>query len=103
MIVYLLILASMTAGASTLVYTGIQIAIRNKRLGVHDARGFYMVALVFITFVLTSVAHYWGDSRFEASAGSVGFSVIGMLFTLCCSLAGLGFGLVKLQEVDPFE
>ncbi|WP_320827464.1 hypothetical protein [Reinekea sp.] len=103
MILYLVILASMSVGTSILAFSGIQLAVRDKRLGVYDARGFYMVALVFITFVLTSVAHYWGDSRFETSTGTVGASVIGVLFTLCCSLAGLGFGLVRLQEEDPFE
>jgi uncharacterized BrkB/YihY/UPF0761 family membrane protein len=103
MILYLGILASMSAGASRLVFSGIQLAVRNKRLGASDASGFYMVAMVFITVVFAGLAHYWGDNRFETGIDTVGSSLIGVLFTLCCSLAGLGFGLVRLQEADSFE
>jgi len=103
MILYLMILAIMTTGATALAYIAIQISLQDKRLSIYDARGFYMVALVFITFLLTSLAYYWGDSRFDTAADGVSQPVVGVLFALCCSLAGLAFGLVRLKEIDPFE
>ena len=100
MLLYLFVLAVMTVGASALAFSTIQIALQNKHFGLYDARGFYLVILVFITFVLTSLAYFWGESRFLPVSERVSEPLIGVLFTLCCCLAGLAFGLIRLRESD---
>jgi len=102
-LVYIAVLIFMVAGATMLAYSWIRAALVNKKLSIYDSRGFYMVALVFITFVLTSLAYYWGDVRFGSEEVGVSRSMIGVLITLCCSLAGLASGLVRLKEDDPIE
>ena len=101
--VYLLVLLTMVVGASTLAFSWIHKALLKQRLSIYDARGFFMVALVFVTFVMTSLAYYWGDIRFEAEADQLSLAILGVLFTLCCSLGGLAFGLVRLKESDSNE
>jgi len=100
MLLYLFVLAMMTAGASALALSTIQLAVQSDRFGLYDARGFYLVILVFITFVLTSLAFFWGESRFIPVSEQLSEPLIGVLFTLCCCLAGLAFGLIRLREVD---
>ena len=103
LLIYLLVLLSMVAGASYLAFSWIQKALQTERFSIYDARGFYMVALVFITFVMTSLAYYWGDIRYEAEADQLSLAILGVLFTLCCSLGGLAVGLVRLKESDSNE
>lgn len=100
MFLYVLVLISMTAGAATLCFQFMNNKLALKRISIYDARGFYMVAMVFITFVLTSLAYFWGDIRFSSEIAEVSGAVIGVLVTLLGCLVGLGYGLTKLKEVD---
>jgi hypothetical protein len=100
MILYLLVLIGMVSGATVLAVSLIQNAMQSRGLTLYDARGFYLVILVFITFVLTSLAYFWGEARFLVSEEQLNPSLIGVLITLCCCLAGLGYGLFQLKEVD---
>lgn len=103
MTVYLLILAAMMAGSTVLVYSLIQQSLYKGRLGIYDARGFYLVVLVFITFVMTSLAYFWGDTRFSPVSDSLSEPLMGVMFTLCSCLAGLAFGLIQLKDVDSIN
>jgi hypothetical protein len=103
MFLYLLVLIVITAGAVVLAYSVIQLSMQSKKLGVYDARGFYLVLLVFITFVVTSLAYFWGELRFAPVSEVLSEPLIGVLFSLCCCLAGLAFGLIRLKDVDPIE
>lgn len=100
MILYLLVLAVMTAGASTLVFLGMQSLLRDSKVSVYDARGFHLVAVIFITFLLTSLAFFWGESRFSEDASELSLPIIGVLYTLCCNLIGLAVGSVRLQGFE---
>jgi len=46
------------------------------------------------------LAYFWGEARFSPVNAQLSEALIGMLFTLCCCLAGLAFGLVRLKEVN---
>ncbi|MDX1475124.1 MAG: hypothetical protein R3309_13215 [Reinekea sp.] len=100
MFLYLTVLALMAIGATGLAFSVIQLAIQEQKFGLYDARGFYLVILVFVTFVLTSLAYFWGESRFSPTDEQLSEPLVGVLFALCCCLAGLAFGLTRLRVVD---
>jgi hypothetical protein len=100
MFLYVFVMIAMSVGATTLSFQFVYNKLALQRITIYDARGFYMVAMVFVTFVLTSLAYFWGDSRFGSISTSVSGSVIGVLVTLIGCLVGLGYGLTKLKEVD---
>ncbi|EAR07524.1 hypothetical protein [Reinekea blandensis] len=98
--IYLLVLLIIAAGATVLAFSVIQSALAEGRVGLYDARGFYLVILVFVTFVLTSLAYFWGEARFEPVPEQLSESLMGVLFALCCCLAGLAYGLIRLKEAN---
>lgn len=103
MFLYLLMLTLMVTGSISISFTIIQQALQKGRIGIYDARGFYLVMLVFITFVVTSVAFFWGDMRFAPISDSLSEPLLGVLYSLLCCLTGLAFGLIRLKGVDPIE
>lgn len=100
MFLYVLVLIAMSAGSTSLCFQFMHNKLALQRISIYDARGFYMVAMVFVTFVLTSLAYFWGDTRFDNESVEVSGAVIGVLVTLLGCLVGLGYGLTKLKEVD---
>lgn len=100
MVIYLLVLSLIAGGAISLAYSLVQNSLQQKRIGLYDARGFYLVLLVFIIFVLTSLAYFWGEARFEPSPEQLSESLIGVLFALLSCLAGLAYGLIRLKEAN---
>ena len=102
MFLYLIVLAVIALGATTLIFVFLQTALGERKVTIYDARGFYMIALVFVTFLLTSLAYYWGISRFDIDDGVVSKPILGVLFALCSSLSGLGIGLIRLKEEETF-
>lgn len=100
MLLYVLIMLAMTAGATTLCFRFLNNKLALQDITIYDARGFYMVAMVFVTFVLTSLAYFWGDVRFANETTEISGAIIGVLIALLGCLVGLGYGLTKLKEVD---
>lgn len=102
MVLYLLTLVVMAAGASALAFLRLQSALWTGRVSVYDARGFFFVIMVFITFALTSLAYFWGESRFNESLEQADLhpAVIGSLINLVCCTTALGAGLFGLKKID---
>lgn len=98
MALYLITLLIMGAGASVLAFIRLRNARQLKGMSLYDARGFYFIAMVFITFLLTSLAYFWGESRFGGVEPELHPISIGILVNLLACLACLGLGLIKLKE-----
>jgi RsiW-degrading membrane proteinase PrsW (M82 family) len=58
-----------------------------------------LVAVVILTFAVTSLAYFWGELRFYPVSDVVSESLIGVLIALVSSFVCLAFGLVNLSEI----
>lgn len=102
MILYILVLTLIVSGSSVFIFSKIKLKVANQLLTLYDARGFFVVAMLFVIFAATSLAFFWGEMRFaEPQQRQLSFAVFGVLYTLIGCLVGLGIGLTKLKEVDP--
>ncbi|WP_028672250.1 hypothetical protein [Saccharospirillum impatiens] len=101
MIIYLVALALIVAGASTGLFTLLQGRVIQGRLRLYDAKGYWVVSMLTLTFLVTSLAYFWGVSRFAPSleGGLELEAVVGMLTTVFGCIAGLGVGLVRFSKV----
>ncbi len=101
MIIYLVALALIVAGASTGLFTLLHSRVLRGSLRLYDAKGYWVVCMLMLTFLVASLAYFWGVTRFALSPGD-GLepeTVIGMLVTVFGCIAGLGVGLVRFSRV----
>lgn len=102
MILYLLVLTLIVSGSSVFIFSKMSHKVANRLLTLYDARGFFVVAMIFVIFATTSLAYFWGELRFaDPQPRQFSFAVLGVLYSLIGCLIGLGIGLIKLKEVDP--
>lgn len=100
MFIYIVALALIIGGASAGVILALQALVREGRLPAYDARGYLVVAVLLLTFLVGGLAYFWGVSRFGAprvDADSANGAVLGLLFTVCACIAALGYGLTRLK------
>lgn len=100
MVVYLLALALMVAGASTIVISTLSNFVGEAVISSYDARGYLVVAMVLVGFLTGGLAFFWGESRFGTVDGAEESlaAVWGLLFTCSGCVAALGFGLARLNS-----
>lgn len=103
MIIYLVALALIVAGASTGLFTLLHGRVIKGGLRLYDAKGYWVVIMLMLTFLVTSLAYFWGVTRFTMSLedGLEPETVIGMLATVFGCIAAMGVGLVRFSRVDP--
>lgn len=101
MIIYLLALALIVAGAATGLFTLMHSRVLGGSLRLYDAKGYWVVSMLMLTFLVTSLAYFWGVTRFALSPGDglEAETVVGMLVTVFGCIAGLGVGLVRFSKV----
>jgi uncharacterized membrane protein HdeD (DUF308 family) len=70
-------------------------------MGLYDAKGYWVVSMLMLTFLVTSLAYFWGVTRFALTMedGLEPETVIGMLVTVFGCIAGLGVGLVQFAKI----
>jgi hypothetical protein len=101
MIIYLVALALVIAGASTGFFTLLQGRVRDQRMGLYDAKGYWVVSMLMLTFLVTSLAYFWGVTRFALINSDVGLepeTVIGMLITVFGCIAAMGAGWLRFAK-----
>lgn len=98
MIIYLLVVTLMFAGATASALFVVESAMRERRLDLYNAQGFYLLALIFLTFILTTLTYFWGETRFSPVSDQLSEPVVGLLYSFCCCAAGLSYGLLQLQR-----
>ena len=106
MIIYLAALALIIAGASSSLFALLQARARAGGMGLYDAKGYWVVSMLMLTFPVTSLAYFWGVTRFSLTLedGLEAETVIGMLVTVFGCIAGLGVGLVQFAKTkSPVE
>lgn len=102
MVAYLGTLTLISSGASIFALTAILSLLQARRLTSYDARGFYLLVIVFSTFFIASLAYFWGEMRFHPVSEVVSESLVGVLFSMSCSLACLAYGLYRLKgSIQP--
>lgn len=103
MIIYLVALALIVAGASTGLFTLLHGRLTKGGLRLYDAKGYWVVCMLMLTFLVTSLAYFWGVTRFALSLedGLEPETVIGMLVTVFGCIAAMGVGLVRFSKVNP--
>lgn len=100
MVVYLLALTLMVAGASTIVVSTLSNLVNEDVITAYDARGYLIIAMLLVGFLTGGLAFFWGESRF----GAVGeteeayAAVWGLLYTCSGCVAALGLGLTRLNR-----
>lgn len=99
MVVYLLALALMVAGASTIVISTLNNLVGDDIISAYDARGYLVVAMMLVGFLTGGLAFFWGESRFGPVDGAEESlaAVWGLLFTCSGCVAALGLGLARLN------
>ncbi len=98
MFIYIASLALMICGASAGVILALQTLLREGRLQAYDAKGYWVVCVLVMGFLVGALAYFWGVSRFgvpEAGAGHE--AVVGLLFTVFGFIVALGAGLFRLR------
>jgi hypothetical protein len=103
MFTYLLMLTLMSFGANGFVVTIIQQLMIDRRVSFYDARGFFLLLVVFLTFAVSSLAYFWGEVRFSPGSELVSKSLIGVFYALACNLACLLYGFIYLRHVLKAE
>lgn len=103
MIIYLVALALIVAGASTGLFTLLYSRVLNGSLRLYDAKGYWVVSMLMLTFLVTSLAYFWGVTRFALNPedGLAPETLVGMLVTVFGCIAGLGVGLVRFSGAKP--
>lgn len=100
MFVYVVALALIIGGASAGIILALEALVRSGRVRAYDARGYWVVSTLLLTFLVGALAYFWGVSRFgtpRVDADSINGAVIGLLFTVCACIGALGYGLTRLQ------
>ncbi len=102
MIIYLVALALIVAGASTGLFTLLHGRLTKGGLRLYDAKGYWVVSMLMLTFLVTSLAYFWGVTRFTLSLedGLEAETVIGMLATVFGCIAAMGVGLVRFSTLS---
>lgn len=100
MFIYIVALGLIISGASSATILGLQTLVRERKISSYDAKGYLVIAVVVLAFLVASLAYFWGISRFgalgTAEEGAHG-AVIGILFTVCGSIGALGYGLTRIR------
>ncbi|MCH8532084.1 MAG: hypothetical protein LAT65_14635 [Saccharospirillum sp.] len=99
MVVYLLALALMVAGASTIVISTLSNLAGEGMISAYDARGYLIIAMMLVGFLTGGLAFFWGESRFGPVDGAEESyaAVWGLLFACSGCVAALGLGLARLN------
>ncbi|MHA7880310.1 MAG: hypothetical protein ACX931_10980 [Saccharospirillum sp.] len=99
MVVYLLALALMVVGASTIVISTLQSLVGDDRVSVDDARGYLVIAMLLVGFCTGGLAYFWGESRFGVVTGTEESlaPIWGLLFACSGCVVALGLGLARLN------
>lgn len=106
MFIYIVALGLIIAGASAGTILGLQSLVREKGLSGYDARGYLVIAVLVQTFLIASLAYFWGVSRFGApGTGATGGegAIIGLLFSAFGCIASLGYGLYRIRGPQRFD
>ena len=106
MIVYLLGLLLINAGGGSAAVLGLQSLVSDGRISAYDAKGYLVVAMLILTFLFSSLAYFWGVSRFgvpDVAAPGINGATVGLLFTACCCMGALGYGLSQLQAPERYR
>lgn len=112
MFIYIAALALIITGASAGIILALQALVREGRLAGYDARGYLVVAILLLTFLVGGLAYFWGVSRFgvpRTDAETANGAVLGLLFTVFGCIGALGYGLTRLktplhrQSAGPME
>lgn len=100
MVVYLLALTLMVAGASTIVISTLGNLVSEDQVTVYDARGYLVIAMLVVGFLTGGLAFFWGESRFgEVGGAEEAYAAVwGLLFTCSGCVAALGLGLMRLNS-----
>lgn len=103
MIIYLVALTLIVAGASTGLFSLLHGRVLSRSMRLYDAKGYWVVSMLLLTFLVTSLAYFWGVTRFALSLedGLEPETVTGMLVTVFGCIAGMGVGLVRFSKVNP--
>lgn len=101
MIIYLVALTLIVVGASTGLFSLLHGRVRSRRMRLYDAKGYWVVSMLLLTFLATSLAYFWGVTRFALSLedGLEPETVTGMLVTVFGCIVGLGVGLVRFSKI----
>lgn len=106
MIVYLLVLALINAGGCSGAVLGLQSLVSDGRISAYDGKGYLVVVMLILTFLFSSLAYFWGVSRFgvpDIAAPGINGATLGLLFTACCCMAALGYGLSQMQAPERYR
>ncbi|MEX0622310.1 hypothetical protein [Saccharospirillum sp.] len=103
MIIYLVALTLIITGASTSLFTLLHGRVSKSGLRLYDAKGYWVISMLMLTFLVASLAYFWGVTRFALNLedGLEPETVIGMLATVFGCITGLGVGLVRFSKVTP--
>lgn len=106
MIAYLLGLLLINAGGCSAAILGLQSLVNDGRVSAYDAKGYLVVVMLILTFLFASLAYFWGVSRFgvpDIAAPGINGATVGLLFTACCCMGALGYGLSQLQAPERYR
>lgn len=106
MIVYLLALILINAGGGSAAVLGLQSLVSEGRVSAYDAKGYLVVVMLILTFLFASLAYFWGVSRFgvpDIAEPGLNGATVGLLFTACCSMAVLGYGLSQMRPPQSYR
>ena len=97
MITYLFVIAVICFSASFCVFNYLQCLCLDGQMSQYDARGFFLVMMIFIAFVVISLSYFWGDLRFYPASKVLRESLVGVMHASFCSLFALGYGISQIK------
>lgn len=106
MVVYLLALVLINAGGGSAAVLGLQSLVSEGRVSEYDAKGYLVVVMLILTFLFSSLAYFWGVSRFgvpDINDASINGATLGLLFTACCCMSALAYGLAQLRAPERYR
>ena len=98
MLSYLLTLTLISLGANVFVASILQQLLQRRRVSFYDARGYFLLIGVFSTFMVASLAYFWGEMRFPHSPERLSEALVGVFYALGCNLVALLYGFVRLRQ-----
>jgi hypothetical protein len=88
----------MATGATAFFVSRLRSAQELSKIDGFDARGYFIIFMVFVSFLITSLAFFWGEARFGTAQADLHPAYIGVLASLLSCLGCLGTGLFVLQK-----
>ena len=103
MYVYLTLTMALTLGLCVVAYRFFDKKIRGLGLSLDDGRGYFLISVILITFVCSSIAYFLGIwLGFDANVGLQGRLVAAVLLNAVVALLCLTYGLVRFREGERY-